>query len=91
MSVKNYKSINKKWAICILFFLCDSKNKSYKSIKNILQIPNTTLAIRLNDLVSHGYIEKFVYGSINKPHYTDYKITSLGLEYINSLMDLREL
>lgn len=86
MTVNNHTIINKKWTILILFILYNKKKKSYKSIKNILQIPNSTLALRLNELVQCKYINKFIYGSINKPHYTDYEITNLGLDYINNML-----
>lgn len=77
--------INKKWSLQILFFLKNKQNISYRNIKNKLQIPNSTLSIRLTELTNHKYIEKSVYGSVSKPHYTDYKITNIGLECINSL------
>ena len=79
-------TINKKWVIQILFLVCN-KQVSYKNIKNILSIPNSTLTKRVNELTQIGYVEKFIYGSISKPHYTEYKITQKGLDVINSMLD----
>ena len=77
--------INKKWTIQLLLFLHCKNQISYKSIKNSIQIPNSTLALRLNELVKYNFIEKFVYGPTNKPHSTEYKITTTGLDHINNL------
>lgn len=84
-----YKPINNKWALSILFILYDRKF-SYKLIKQMLQIPNTTLSTRLTELVKLQYLNKYVYGSISKPHYTEYEITKKGLEYINSVIPERK-
>jgi len=80
------KILNKKWSILILFSLYPKQELNYNTIKNNLKIPNTTLAVRLGELVEINYLEKFIYGSIRKPHNTTYKITNLGLEYINSII-----
>ena len=78
--------INKKWTIQILFHLRNhNKQLSYKKIKQQLNIPNSTLAIRLTELTKYKYLDKFIYGSVSKPHYTEYKITNLGIQYINSV------
>ena len=79
-------TLNKKWVIQILFVLYNKNKISYKNLKNIISIPNSTLSLRVNEMVKYGYLERFVYGSISKPHYTEYKITHLGLEYINNLL-----
>jgi len=79
--------INKKWSIQILFVLFSGTKISYKSLKNILSIPNSTLSLRVNELVKIRYIERYVYGSTSKPHNTDYKITQIGLNYINNLIN----
>lgn len=78
--------INKKWSIPILCMLYSKQKFSYKSIKTILHIPNSTVSLRLNELTKNNYIQKFVYGSKSKPHYTDYQITDFGLNYINSII-----
>lgn len=80
------KIVNKKWAIQILFMLSSNQKFSYKSIKYILHIPNSTVSLRLNELTENNYIQKFIYGSKSKPHYTDYQITDFGLDYINSVI-----
>jgi len=86
LKVNTQHIINRKWVIQILFLVCDKK-VSYKNIKNILSIPNSTLTKRVNELTQIGYLDKFVYGSISKPHYTEYKITQNGLNIINSMLD----
>jgi len=86
LSNLEYKLINKKWVIQILFVLQKEQKVSYKSIKNIIQIPKTTLNRRLFELTKYQYIEKYVYGSISKPHHTEYKITNLGLHNINNML-----
>jgi len=85
MNINFQKIINKKWTLPILFILQGNKQLSYKKIKTILNIPNSTVSLRLNDLVECKYIEKFIYGSISKPHYTEYQITKFGLDYLNNL------
>lgn len=79
-------TLNKKWVIQILFVLYDKNKYSYKNLKNIISIPNSTLSLRVNEMIKYGYLERFVYGSISKPHYTEYKITDLGLEYVDNLL-----
>lgn len=79
-------TLNKKWVIQILFVLYDKNKYSYKNLKNIISIPNSTLSLRVNEMVKYGYLKRFVYGSISKPHYTEYKITDLGLEYVDNLL-----
>lgn len=86
MNELSYKIINRKWVIQILCLVSD-KQVSYKNIKNILSIPNSTLTKRVNELTQIGYVEKFIYGSISKPHYTEYKITRIGLDIINNMLD----
>lgn len=78
--------INKKWSIQILIFLSSKEKVSYKSLKNILHIPNSTLSLRLGELTQLNYLQKFIYGSISKPHYTEYQITKFGLDVINSII-----
>jgi len=85
LNLTKQKIPNRKWAIQILFILYNKNKLSYRKIKTILQIPNSTLSLRLNELTKIDYLQKFVYGSINKPHYTEYQITDFGLNYINSL------
>lgn len=80
-----FKTVHKKWVIQILSMLYNEQEFNYTGIKNNLKIPNTTLSIRLKQLVEIKYIEKFTYGSIRKPHNTTYKITNLGLQYFNNL------
>jgi len=84
LTYQEQKIINQKWSIGILILLSNNKKHSYRSIKHT-GIPNSTLSLRLNELVKNKYIEKFIYGSISKPHYTEYKITSFGLDYINNM------
>ena len=86
MNKLSYNVINRKWVIQILFLVSD-KQVSYKNIKNILSIPNSTLTKRVNELTRVGYIEKFIYGSVSKPHCTEYKITQNGLNIINNMLD----
>ncbi len=78
--------LNKKWALQILFITCTQK--SYRFIRSTLGIPNSTLSIRLTELVKFGYLEKFIYGSTSKPHYTEYIITKLGQEYLDKIISL---
>lgn len=86
LTIQEQKTIIKKWVIQILSMLYNEQEFNYTNIKNNLKIPNTTLSIRLRQLVEIKYLEKFIYGSIRKPHNTTYKITDLGLEYINSII-----
>ena len=80
------KITTKKWTIPILFILRNNNQLSYRKIKYISQIPNSTLSLRLNELVKYKYLEKFIFGSISKPHYTEYKITEFGLDCLNKLV-----
>ena len=86
MTFQIHKSIIQKWAIPILSILYYKQELHYNDIKNILQIPSTTLTTRLNDLTKYKYLEKQIYGSIRKPHHTTYKITDLGVQTINNLL-----
>lgn len=90
MIIQTHKIINKKWVIYILFTLQNRQKVSYSSIQNILQIPKSTLNRRLNELVKYKYLQKYVYGSVSKPHYTEYQITNLGLNCINNLISMIE-
>ncbi len=86
MITQTHKIINKKWVIQILWMLQNQQKVSYGDIQKILQIPKSTLNRRLNELVQYKYLTKFVYGSISKPYYTEYQITSLALNHINNLI-----
>lgn len=88
LTIQERKIITQKWVIQILFMLSSKQKVSYKNIKNILQIPNSTLSLRVNDLVKINYLQKFIYGSLSKPHYTEYQITDFGLDYLNNIMRL---
>lgn len=81
--------LNQKWVLQILFITCTQK--SYRSIRTTLGIPNSTLSVRLTELVKFGYLEKFIYGSVSKPHYTEYVITELGLKCINKLILMKNV
>lgn len=89
MNQQEHKIINKKWMLQILIILSTNKKLSYRKIKNTLNIPNSTLALRVNELTKYNYLQKFVYGSITKPHYTEYAITEFGLDYINNIITIR--
>jgi len=78
--------INKKWSLSILLFLHGREKTSYRQIKKSLQIADSSLNRRLNELTKEMYLEKFVYGSISKPHCTEYEITSLAVNRINNLL-----
>jgi len=80
------KLVNKKWVVQILFTLHNRQKLSYKLLKNTLCIPNATMAIRLDEMVKLRYLERFVYGSISKPHYTDYQITDFGVRYVDEMV-----
>lgn len=86
LTINEYKIITQKWSVQILFILYSNKKISYKKIKNILQIPNSTLSLRVNELTKYNYLKKFVYGSVRKPHYTEYQITEFGLDYLNNII-----
>lgn len=79
------KTLNKKWVLQILILLQNNDEFSYKNIHKILKIPTSTLSERLRDLTEYKFIQKHVYGNARAPHYTDYKITEFGLNYINNL------
>lgn len=79
------KLLKKKYIICILFYLANKKEISYGEIKDTLQIPNATLAIRLGELVSCNLLEKFTYGETNRPHNTGYLLPTPRLDYINTV------
>ena len=81
-----YKVINQKWAIFILIALHKGERFSYKKITQTSQIPTSTLSMRLKELVNYKFLEKFVYGSVSKPHNVDYKITDFGLQYLNNVI-----
>lgn len=85
LTKQEFKIINEKWTIQILVFLYVNKKQSYKNIKNKLEIPNSTLSLRVNQLTKYKFVDRFVYGSKSKPHYTDYQITDFGLDYLNNL------
>lgn len=86
LTKQEYKTINQKWAIFILIALRKGERFSYKKIAQTSQIPTSTLSIRLRELIKYKFLEKFVYGSISKPHNVDYKITDFGLEYLNNVI-----
>lgn len=86
LSKKQNKIITQKWTLFILISLRKRERISYKKISQISQIPTSTLSIRLSELVQCNFIEKFVYGSIRKPHNTDYTITDFGIDYLNRLL-----
>lgn len=86
LTKQDYKLITKQWMIFILITLRKNQRISYKKIAQISQIPTSTLSIKLRELVKYRFVEKFVYGSISKPHNVDYKITVLGLDCLNSVL-----
>lgn len=88
INIQIYKIINKKWTFQILLLLKENQKYSYNSIHTILHIPTSTLDLRLNELIKYKLVEKFIYGSIRKPHYTDYKITQFGVNNINTILNL---
>jgi len=79
--------INKKWIIQILIILSNKKKLGYGKLQRLLLIPTSTLTIRLNELVKNDIIEKFVYGNPRGPHYTEYKITDIGMVSIYTIID----
>lgn len=85
INIQTQKVITQKWGLHILLVLSDKKRHSYKSIKKILNIPNSTLSLRVVELTKYKFIQRYVYGSITKPYYTDYKITEFGLNYLNDM------
>ncbi len=84
IDIQAQKIITQKWALYILLILSNKKRHSYKSIKNKLGIPNSTLSLRVVELTKYKFIHRYVYGSTTKPHYTDYEITKFGLDYLNN-------
>jgi len=86
LSNLEYKLITKQWIIFILITLRKNQKLSYKKIAQMSQIPTSTLSIKLKELVKYKFIEKFVYGSISKPHNVDYKITDLGISCLNNVL-----
>jgi len=82
----HYKLITKRWMIFILITLRKEQRISYKKIAQTSQIPTSTLSIKLKELVKYRLVERFVYGSISKPHNVDYKITELGASCLNSVL-----
>jgi len=86
LSQQEYKMVTKQWIIFILIALRKGNRISYKNISIISQIPTATLSVKLRELIKYKYVEKFVYGSIRKPHNTDYKITNLGLSVLNGII-----
>jgi len=90
LQTKNNKLIYEKWVIFILLSLRKETRISYKKISQISQIPTSTLSIKLKELIKQKLVEKFVYGSVSKPHNVDYKITGLGIECINNLFSIKK-
>jgi len=86
LSNLQYKLITKQWMIFILITLRNQQRISYKKIAQTSQIPTSTLSVKLRELVKYRFVEKFVYGSIRKPHNTDYKITDLGIDCLNNVL-----
>jgi len=85
-----YKLITKQWMIFILITLKKEDRISYKKIAQRSQIPTSTLSIKLKELVKYRFIEKFIYGSVSKPHNVDYKITNLGIDCLNNVLPCSE-
>jgi len=90
ITIQNHKILNQKWVIFILLSLRKGDKISYKKISQISQIPTSTLSIKLKQLIKYKFVEKFVYGSVSKPHNVDYKITDLGIKRINNLFSIKE-
>lgn len=86
LSNLEYKLVTKQWMIFILITLRNQQRMSYKKIAQISQIPTSTLSVKLRELINYKFIEKFVYGSVRKPHNTDYKITDLGINCLNNVL-----
>jgi len=87
LSDLEHKIIKKKWIIFILILLQKNQKLSYKQISQFLHIASSSLSPKLNELVKYKFIEKFVYGSISKPHHTEYSITELGLQMLNDVIE----
>lgn len=81
------KLLNKKWILQILFLLQNNQKVSYKLLRKTLQIPNSTLILRVNELVKYKYLNKFIYGSKSKPYYSDYQISQFGLDQLNRFVE----
>ncbi len=90
LTKQEYKLITKQWMIFILITLRKKQRLSYKKIAQTSQIPTSTLSIKLKELIKYRFIEKFVYGSIRKPHNVDYKITELGMSCLNNVLPHNE-
>lgn len=86
LSNLEYRLITKQWMIFILITLRKEQKISYKKISQLSQIPTSTLSIKLKELVKYKFVEKFVYGSITKPHNVDYMITELGIICLNNVL-----
>jgi len=86
LTQQEQKTIYQKWAVHILFVLYGKQKMSYRKIKNMLNIPTSTLSLRLNQLIRYKFIEKFVYGNSRGPHYVEYQITDFGMKYLNSFL-----
>lgn len=86
LTSQEQKTIIQKWAIPIMFVLYNEQKFSYNKLRGMLDIPNSTLSLRLNELIKYKFIEKFIYGNPRGPHYTDYQISDFGLKYINNLI-----
>jgi DNA-binding HxlR family transcriptional regulator len=86
LTKQEYKLITKQWMIFILITLRKEQRISYRKIANTSQIPTSTLSIKLKELVKYRFIEKFVYGSVSKPHNVDYKITEFGMNCLNNVL-----
>jgi len=81
-----HKIITKQWMIFILISLRKNKMLSYKQISQISQIATSTLSPKLKELVKYKFIEKYEYGSVSKPHRTEYQITNLGINVLNDVL-----
>jgi len=90
LSAQDYKIINQKWMIFILLSLYKQNKLSYKKIAQTSQIPTSTLSIKLKELIKYKFVEKFVYGSVSKPHNVDYKITNSGMKCINNILSIED-
>lgn len=86
LTKQEYKLITKQWMIFILITLRKEQRMSYKKIAQTSQIPTSTLSVKLKELLKYRFVEKFIYGSISKPHNVDYKITELGIICLNNVL-----
>ncbi len=87
--IQDNVTTNKKWAIQILLLLHGNNPVRYKQIKQLLHISDSSLSRMLKELTKEKYITKFTFGSIRKPHHTEYEITNLAVEYINNLLSCK--